>query len=130
MNRKQALKIMGLITIAFVFVVLLVIGIVQVRQSGDRLRHLQDQPAATEQPQPDGRPAPQPPPPVVQPVNPNVRPPSALPGEPHEIPDDPDWPGMEDLDDYGDWLPPFERSVPSPLPVYRNESIVIPNNEE
>ena len=34
-------------------------------------------------------------------------------------------PGKQDLDDYGEWLPPFERPEPEPLPVYRNESVEI-----
>jgi hypothetical protein len=43
----------------------------------------------------------------------------------HDIPEV--LPGIQDLDDYGNWLPPFEHTPPSPLPVHRNETLVIPH---
>lgn len=38
------------------------------------------------------------------------------------------YPGGNDLDDYGDWLPEYEHPESSPLPVYRDETLIIPNN--
>ena len=38
------------------------------------------------------------------------------------------YPGGNDLDDYGDWLPEYQPPESSPLPLYRDETLKIPNN--
>jgi hypothetical protein len=35
------------------------------------------------------------------------------------------YPGHQDLDDYNNWLPQFEPPDPAPLPVYRDEVLII-----